>query len=207
MVGAGVFRKFSRIRGLRIHLDERTVFGYGHRLETVTEKQPYRLVKQFDDFELRHYPEHAVVEVTTHGDFMTAGSIGFRPLLSYISGFNLKAQKFAMTAPVLQQESYEDVYVISFVLPAGAELTDLPQPKDGGVTAKVVAARYVAARRFGGGWQEGRFMGEGEKLLSAVEAAGLHPVDEVFWARFDPPWKPGFLKHNEALIALEGVTE
>lgn len=173
----------------------------------MTEKQQYRVVKQFAEFELRHYPEHAVVEVKAHGDFMTAGNMGFRPLLSYISGYNLKSQKFAMTAPVLQQESYEDVYVVSFVLPAGAELTDLPQPKEGGVSARVVSARYVAARRFSGGWQEGRFMGEGETLLAAVEAAGLHPVDEVFWARFDPPWKPGFLKHNEALIAIEGVIE
>ena len=173
----------------------------------MTEKQQYRVVKQFADFELRHYPEHAVIEVQTHGDFMLAGNRGFRPLVSYISGYNVQGKKFAMTAPVLQQESYEDVYVVSFVLPANATHEDLPQPKDGEVTTRVVPARYVAARRFGGGWAEGRFMGEGETLLAAVEASGLKPSGEVFWARFDPPWKPGFLKHNEALIALEGVTE
>jgi len=173
----------------------------------MTEKLAYRVVKQFADFELRHYPEHAVVEVSAHGDFMSAGNIGFRPLLSYISGYNASAKKFAMTAPVLQQESYEDIYVVSFVLPANANLQELPTPRDAHVTTRIIPARYVAVRPFKGGWAEGRFMGEGERLLAAVGAAGLHPVDEIYWARFDPPWKPGFLKNNEALIALEGVTE
>lgn len=39
-------------------------------------------------------------------------------------------------------------------------------------------------------------------LLAAVRRAGLEPVGGVYFARFDPPWKPGFLKHNEALVAV-----
>ena len=54
----------------------------------------------------------------------------------------------------------------------------------------------------GGGWNEERFMGFAEKLLQSVKAAGLEVVGEVQFARFDPPWKPGFLKHNEVLVEV-----
>jgi hypothetical protein len=45
-------------------------------------------------------------------------------------------------------------------------------------------------------------MAEGELLRNAVKSLGYEAVGNLYWARFDPPWKPGFLKRNEALINI-----
>jgi hypothetical protein len=37
-----------------------------------------------------------------------------------------------------------------------------------------------------------------------VKSAGLDAVGNPYYARFDPPWKPGFLRRNEAIVALTG---
>ncbi len=170
----------------------------------MTERQPHDLIQKFDSFELRRYPRHVLVEVITRGPFMQAGSMGFRPLVNYISGRNAESKKFAMTAPVLQTPNQaDDEHRIAFVLPAGVSIKDVPAPTDGYVTTRVVEEHKVAAVVFGGGWNETKSKALGAQLREDVLAAGLKPVGEVYYARFDPPWKPGFLKHNEALLDLE----
>jgi hypothetical protein len=80
---------------------------------------------------------------------------------------------------------------------------DVPVPSDARVKMIAESTYFAAARKFGGGWNEHRFITEGEQLLNAVKAAGLEPIGAIYWARFDPPWKPGFLKRNEAIIKIE----
>ncbi len=170
----------------------------------MTEQQPYELVERFDAFEIRNYPQHVLVEVITRGPFVQAGNVAFQPLVSYISGRNLDRKKFAMTAPVIQTPNdTDDEHRVAFVLPAGVKPTDVPTPVDGYVTTRIVPEHRVAAVRFGGGWNEEKFKSEGAKLKAAVMARGLEIDGDVYYARFDPPWKPGFLKHNEALIDLK----
>jgi hypothetical protein len=89
------------------------------------------------------------------------------------------------------------------VLPAGMNPDEVPLPTDARVEMVPTPAHFAAARRFGGGWNEHRFETEGEHLLNAVKAAGLVSIGAIYWARFDPPWKPGFLKRNEAIIKIE----
>jgi hypothetical protein len=168
----------------------------------VTEKLPFELIESRDGFELRHYPRHVVAEVNIRGDFLSAGSAAFGSLVGYISGRNESSQKIAMTAPVLQTSTDASTHVVSFVLPSGMKPGDVPNPTGGVVTTRVVEPTNMAAIRFGGGWNEERFKGFAEKLVASVKAAGLEVIGEVQFARFDPPWKPGFLKHNEVLIAV-----
>jgi hypothetical protein len=169
----------------------------------VTEQQKYRVIKRLNGLEIREYEPCVLMQVAVTGDFMSAGSMAFRPLVNYISGSNQARQKIAMTAPVLQESASEREHLVSFVLPAGMEPKDVPVPTDARVEMVPTPAHYAAARRFGGGWSEGRFEAEGQLLLNAVAAAGLEPIGAIYWARFDPPWKPGFLKRNEAIIKIE----
>lgn len=169
----------------------------------MTEQQPFEIEGTFDGFELRRYPVHLRARVTVHGDFLRAGNLGFRPLIGYISGKNGSASRMSMTAPVTQEPLGGDAYTVSFVLPEGIDLASVPVPSDASVTTTVVAAGAVAARRFSGGWTAARFETNGIALRAAVDRAGLHPLGNVYFARFDPPWKPGFLKHNEALVRIE----
>jgi hypothetical protein len=170
----------------------------------MTEQQPYEVIRHYDGFELRHYPDHVLVQVSAQGDFLRAGNLGFRPLIGYISGRNASSTRIPMTAPVLQQPITENAHTVSFVLPDGTDIASVPMPTDAQVSTRAVSAHDVAARRFGGGWSETKFEENSTALLEAVERAGLHPVGSLYFARFDPPWKPGFLKHSEALIAIAG---
>lgn len=171
--------------------------------QSMTEKQQFAMVQDFGEFEVRRYAPHVLMQVEVQGDFMSAGNAAFGPLVSYISGRNESGKKFAMTAPVIQETATGDTHLVSFVLPAGTTSQEIPRPANGIVSSVVVAEKLVAARKFGGSWNQARFDREGEILLAALAGKQLETVGNLYWARFDPPWKPGFLKHNEVLIDLK----
>lgn len=169
----------------------------------MTEEQPYTLVREYDGFEVRHYPDYVLVQVNVTGDFMRAGNVAFGPLVSYISGNNVKSQKIAMTAPVIQETRDDQSHTVSFVLPEGMDISQVPLPRNSRVTTKHVPAHFAAAMKFGGGWNADRFQNNGETLFKKAHLAGLVTEGNVYFARFDPPWKPWFLKRNEVLIAVQ----
>ena len=168
----------------------------------MTERQPYTVVEKRDGYEIRDYPESRLAQVDTRASFSSAGSMAFGSLIRYISGGNASSQRIAMTAPVLQEPSTASSYLVSFVMPA--EMTDetMPRPVDGRVTLVTVPARRVAARGFRGGWSEHRFHEHASALRTALTRDKRVVTGELTYARFDPPWKPGFLKYSEVLIEL-----
>jgi hypothetical protein len=109
----------------------------------------------------------------------------------------------AMTAPVGQRPG-DGGYWVSFVMPAGFSLVTLPQPSHPRIRLREIDARIVAAIRFRGWWRPRtvrRYRQELEQWArrSAVAAAG-----EPVYARYNPPWVPGFLRRNEILLPLTG---
>lgn len=168
----------------------------------MTEQLSYERLRTFGDFEVRRYPDHTLVQVHSKGDFSGAGNRAFNPLFQFISGSNASNQKISMTAPVLQEEIAPAAHVVSFVLPMGMPVESVPAPRDARVSTKFVPGFDAAVMRFNGTWSESRLHEKGQKLLKAVTQAGLETEGNVFFARFDPPWTPWFLRHNEALVAL-----
>jgi effector-binding domain-containing protein len=169
----------------------------------VTEHQPYDVVEQHPDFELRRYPAHVVAETRVTGSFEGAGNASFRRLAGYIGGRNTQSRKVAMTAPVLQEAEEEaGRYVVSFVMPDSFDLDAAPAPTDGAVRLRAIPAETAAALRFSGRWTQGRFDEHAQRLLAAVEAAGLEVDGPLRFARFDPPWTPWFLRHNEVVVPV-----
>lgn len=169
----------------------------------MTEQQPYSVVSSHGTFEVRRYPEHMLVQVDVGGGVAAGAGAGFGPLFQYISGANAAGQSISMTAPVLQQQQDASTQTVSFVLPADMKAAGTPAPRDPRVRTTPVGERLVAARRFSGSARAERFADQGAALIDAVRRAGFTLVGNVFYARFDPPWKPGFLRHNEALVDIE----
>jgi SOUL heme-binding protein len=169
----------------------------------MTEKQPYSVLERYPELELREYPAGMQIETEVRGDFINAGSIGFRPLVNFISGNNKAGQAIAMTAPVIQESVTNDRHKVRFVMPKEMDQSSTPSPADSRVVTIEVPAHLAAARKFGGSWNKEKFEKEGARLLEEVSKAGLVPVGNLYWSRFDPPWKPGFLKHNEVLIRVK----
>jgi hypothetical protein len=166
----------------------------------MTAQQPFQLLRTFGDVELRHYPDYVLMQVEAQGDFMRAGSVAFGPLISYISGGNATGAKIAMTAPVLQESTDDKTHLVSFVLPEGMTPEQVPLPRNARVTMVPVPAHDAAVLPFGGSWNAARFSRKGDELLQTIAGTGLAVEGNVYFARFDPPWKPGFLKRNEALV-------
>lgn len=168
----------------------------------MAERQKFEVVERFADFELRHYSASLQIETRVTGDFLSAGNRGFRPLVGFISGENQTRQKIAMTAPVIQEPKEDATHLVRFVLPEGFSERSVPMPLSDRVKVISVHEHLAAVRVFGGSWNEFRFRHEGDLLMAAITREGLEPVGELYWSRFDPPWKPGFLKRNEVAIRI-----
>jgi hypothetical protein len=185
----------------------------------MTEQQPYELVRRYPHFELRRYPDHVVAEVAVTAGFDRAGNTAFRHLFNYISGSNVERRKLAMTAPVLQEGGPSEKlamtapvlqagpltaggpsrFVVAFVLPVGVTADTAPVPTDPMVAIRAVPGSLAAAVRFTGSGSEAAFGRRSSALQEALKLAGLVPVGAPRFARFDPPFKPWFLRRNEVV--------
>jgi len=168
----------------------------------VVEQQRYEPVDALPGgVEIRSYPEHQVISVDVRAGMSEAGNVGFGPLVSYISGYNVSGQKIAMTAPVIQAPESSEQHRISFVLPSQSGVT-WPEPADPRVRLESKAQSLVAALGFRGYWRETHVMEQEQKLLAALEGSGYLPVGEPYFARYNPPSVPGIFRRNEVLVAV-----
>lgn len=166
---------------------------------------PYVVTAQRDGYELRHYAPAVLAQVTVIGDSEQAANMGFGPLVRYISGDNQSNTKLAMTSPVLQQSSTPTEHVVSFVLPADVDVTQIPVPRNSIVTTVVTDARDMAARTYIGRWTEKKFRDNAAELVTAVTRDGLAITGVPAWARYDPPWTPPFMRRNEVLVEIRAM--
>lgn len=180
-----------------------------------TEEPRYTVVRTEEAFEVRHYEPYLVAETLVAGSAGEAGNRGFRVLAGYIFGKNKGAREIAMTAPVLQtpteiamtapvtQRPAAGGYIVQFAMPREWTLDTLPEPTDPAVSLRAVPARTVAVRRYSGTWSQERYAEHLAKLQEALTRTGLQWRGEPVWARYDPPWKPWFLRRNEIWLELD----
>ena len=189
----------------------------------VTEQQPYRVLRQYPGFELRHYPSYVVAEVEVDGGFDRASNMGFGPLVAFIGGRNRAGSRIAMTAPVIQEPSSnqgvsipmtapviqepasDGRHIVQFVMPAEMTLTDMPTPDDSRVNLRLVSAHDAAVVRYSGFASAGKYDARLATLLADVNQAGLQPAGAPRSARFDPPWTPPFLRRNEVILPVRAM--
>ena len=168
----------------------------------MNEHLPYTVVRAFPRFDVRRYPDCVLVQVHVDTGFTRAAAVGIRSLHRYLAGGDRSTTMVGLTPPVLQEPTGESGQLVSLVLPVGTDPAVLPRPLDNAVHIRAVPAHEAAALRFGGGWSAERFLGRGRELLAEVRAFRLEPLGGVYFARLDPPWKPGVLSRNEALVRV-----
>jgi len=185
----------------------------------VVETPEYEVLRHEGAFELRRYNDYVTANVrVTASDYARAMNAGFDPLADYIFGNNHVAnriamtapvtagraccQKISMTAPVAATQSGSD-YVVSFTMPHGSTIEELPQPNNGAVSIQPVSVHLAAAVRFGGGLSGSKAAVAQAQLELWIEQQGLAAVGEPIAAQYDPPWKPGFARRNEIMIVVE----
>lgn len=184
-------------------------------LAMATEELHYTVIRTGQVFEVRRYEPYLVAETVVSATPDEAGSEGFRILAGYIFGKNKGARKIQMTAPVAQVPAWISMttpvaqgpvsggYVVQFAMPREWSLETLPEPLDARVALREVPARKLAVIGYSGAWSQSRFEENLKKLQDALAEAGLAWRGEPMWARYDPPWKPWFLRRNEIWLTLE----
>jgi len=175
----------------------------------------YVVVRTDDVFEVRRYEPYIVARTVVSASALDAGSQGFRILAGYIFGRNNGARRIEMTAPVSQaptkiammapvaQSASSAGYVLEFLMPREWTLDTIPKPLDPRVKLAAVPSRTVAVIRYSGIWSQSRFQEQLDKLKKAIGGSGLIWHGEPTWARYDPPWKPWFLRRNEIWLELD----
>jgi len=182
------------------------------------ESPAYQVVKRDGPFEVRRYEGYlrAVVHVVA-SSYGQAANAGFNPLADYIFGNNRASDRIAMTAPVIAgrasgeriamtapvtaTRSDED-YLVSFTMPSGYSMEDLPLPNNPRVILEPVAPYTVATVKFSGYMSDKGNAKAQAQLEEWMRAQGLTAAGEPVSAQYDAPWKPGFARHNEIMIPV-----
>ena len=182
-----------------------------------TEEAKYSVISQSGDFEIREYEPSIVAETLIEDEFEDAGSRAFRKLFNYISGANSKQDKIAMTSPVSQEKRSEKIamtspvgqrqagtaWVVAFMMPASYTMDTIPMPEDPAVEIRPVPAYRAAAVRYSGTWSEKNYRKQLDRLQHWMEENDLQANGQPVWARYDPPFKPWFMRRNEILIPVQ----
>ena len=157
-----------------------------------------------------------VAEVTQKGDRKTAISKGFRVLADYIFGNNTVQQKIAMTAPVSQTKSekiqmtapvvqapIKNAWKIQFVMPKIYRLETLPKPNNELIQIKQVPEQKRVVIRFSGKANDFKIRQKEQELTQYIEDQNLEVNSTVFYAFYNPPWTPPFLRRNEIMLVVK----
>jgi hypothetical protein len=180
------------------------------------EEAEYTIIDAADDIEVRDYEPSIVAETLVNDDFEDAGNRAFRKLFNYISGDNTAQDKIAMTSPVSQEKRSEkiamtspveqrpadDGWAVSFMMPASYTMETIPLPTNPEVVIREIPAYRAVAIRFSGRWTEKNYRKHLAQLQAWMSDNGYKAESEPVWARYDPPFKPWFMRRNEILIPV-----
>jgi hypothetical protein len=175
----------------------------------MTQRQEFRLLEKFNDFEIREYLPCVLAEVRVSANYSSASSTAFSYLIKYISKGNRAQESISMTAPVIAAQradsAADNEWFVSFVMPSSSRFGHLPQPNDSQVILRELDAETCVANSFRGRATAELSKKKTEELRIAARKVNLNLSDETRICRFDPPFKPGFLQYNEIVIPINNT--
>ena len=170
----------------------------------MTQTISYEITGQIGEIEFRRYPRMTLATVLSPGN-----DSGFNLLFSYITGKNRTKRQIQMTAPVITSEKIamtapvvSDEKSMSFVMPGGKEQDEIPDPLDERVKITTQNPREMAVIRFKGYAGREDVNDVKLRLLEGLQKAGITARGQPVLMRYNPPWTPGFLRHNEIAIEI-----
>lgn len=120
----------------------------------MTQRQEYKVLRSYEDFELRENLPCVIAEVKVSAQYSTATNSAFSSLFTYISKGNKSSQKIAMTAPVIASQKANspesNEWYVSFVMPSGSTFGHLPDPNNPQVKLRELDTEVCVAKSFRG---------------------------------------------------------
>jgi DNA gyrase inhibitor GyrI len=170
------------------------------------ESAAYTVVREEKPFEVRDYPELAVVTTATESAAGRGQDGSFMRLFRYIDGQNETGQDIAMTTPVFMRDPVGpgSTGEMMFVLPAAVATSGAPTPKAEDVRLDKLPPRRYAVVRFSGTLNQESIDDALTRLRAWIDARSgdLVVSGEPLVAGYDPPGTPPPLKRNEVLLPV-----
>jgi hypothetical protein len=167
-----------------------------------TNEQPYSVIKKEKEFEIRFYPSVPIATMRSSAkSFKALGSEGFRKLAGYIFGANQDNKSIAMTSPVSM--SIEDTASsMSFVMPSGYTLDNLPKPNDDAVKLAMSNEEYVAVISFEGFASDEDIKSYTEALKEILIKNNISYLGSFKYLGYNPPYQL-VDRRNEIVVRIQ----
>ncbi|TFG55326.1 MAG: heme-binding protein [Methanomassiliicoccus sp.] len=167
----------------------------------MTSSIPYEVVKHLGDAELRRYDDLILISVYGMDD-----NDSFGLLFQYIGGGNEAGKKIPMTAPVVSRggdpTNPDSEGHMSFLLPANMGLENAPRPQDSRVILEKKEGGFFAVMRFRGRAGGNDVQKMTYELVAQLEEADYDMDGRPFLLRYNSPFTPGFMRHNEVAVRV-----
>ena len=165
-----------------------------------TESHAYKVLKVYDQFEIRKYESALFSGVKLTGKtYKETSSNGFRILAGYIFGANDKNQKIAMTSPVVMQLG--DTSKMYFKVPDGYTVEELPQPQNTNIVFENQAEKIMAAVRFDGWANDEKIQQYTTILKDALAKENINHTNVFCFFGYNPPYEL-INRRNEIAVEL-----
>lgn len=175
----------------------KALFGSGR-----IEQYPYQVVRNFDDFEVRHYERAVFARTRVDAATYRSGSSGaFRILANYIFGGNERNESIAMTAPVTMRQG--DGLEMEFMMPSRYTLETLPAPMRDDIEFYEKPEVIMAAIRFGGWASDSRIEAMTEQLKELLDRYNIRYTGPFLYMGYNPPYQL-INRRNEIVVELAG---
>jgi len=166
-----------------------------------TPQQPYKELGKKGEVEFRYYPEAVMASVTSSDPtYKGSANKNFRVLAGYIFGNNQSNNQIAMTAPV-HMEMENGQSTMSFVMPDGYNLSNLPKPTSGAVELHKAPEEYLAVIRFGGWASDEKIERKKKELSEALLKLGIEHNNNFRFLGYNAPWDFLF-RRNEIIVGI-----
>jgi hypothetical protein len=167
------------------------ITGIGFLIVSFTSKNietpNYKVIKTFDEVEVRLYPKMVVAKTNlSDKSFDNQGSNGFRTIAGYIFGGNEKNEKIAMTAPVVMNMG--DSASMYFVMPKSYDKTELPTPNSKNIQIVEVAEKTLAVITYGGFSSDEKIEKHRKQLEQILQKNKLKTKGAYLYMGYNAPW-------------------
>lgn len=174
---------------------------FAMRAQCNIETYPYKVVKEYEEFEVRSYEATLFTSVKlSSSKYEESSSKGFRILAGYIFGGNERNEKISMTSPVTM--SLEDSMTMMFMVPKKMKKEKLPKPYQSDIEFKEIPAKKVAVISFGGWADDEKIEKHKKQLMKYLETEGIQYTNRFFFFGYNSPYEL-LNRKNEIVVELE----
>lgn len=154
----------------------------------------YKLLSKDDHVEIRLYKKAYLAKYHSEGNRKSAGKKSFKTLYNYI-----KEGDIPMTTPVTLVEGKPNEWAMSFFMPSGKSIEDLPKPVNAKVKITELKERKIIAYKFRSSMNDDNFEKYNARLLQYIKENNLVIIDQAISAAYSSPFTPWFMKDSEIM--------